>query len=318
MDFFEDELPASSHSGQWHDRVTDFLLETGSQGEVNSEPLLYCLTADLGHPLIHLGYAFELNSRELAVEALSLATTCYDQQLASLLSLPSASTSPPTSDLFEIFSRVYNDKILPTFPNVGDGNIKFVLKNQQHLNSIKSHLHAWTITNPTLQLVQAQCQASLILVSTSPQLGGHGYDFFLVHALTTAHAVSAMLPHVPSPHHATLLQAWLLMVLLVYTAQNRPRLDRNYVKDFELRGRRWDFVRGQALDGKHASDAHFVKACHAMMTATEATADGDEREWFLRCAVRFASEFERWGGFDANEEGAAEARLHRIKDGIHV
>ena len=319
VDFFDDQIQATDHSDQWQSIVTEFLLETGPKNNINSEPLLYCLTADLGHPLIHLGYAFELNSREVAIEALSLATTCYDPQLGSLLTTPSPSTSNPTSDLFEILSRVYNDKTLPKFPHPSDSNITSILNNQRHLNSIVSHLNSWTIANPTVQLLQAQHHASLILISTSPQLGGHGYDFFLVHALTTAHAVGAILPHFPAEHHATLLQEWLLMALLAYTAQNRPRLDQAYVKDFELQGRGWEFVRGQALEGEHASDAHFVKACHAMMIGAETSGgDGDENEWFLRCAVRFASEFEVWRGFDSEGEGGEETRMNRIKDGIHV
>ena len=318
VDFFDDQIETTDHSDQWQSKVTEFLLETGSKDYINSEPLLYCLTADLGHPLIHLGYAFELNSREVAIEALSLATTCYDPRLASLLTAPSPSTSTPTSDLFEILSRVYNDKTLPKFPHPSDSNVTSILINQRHLNSIISHLNSWTIANPTVQLSQAQHHAPLILISTSPQIGGHGYDFFLVHVLTTAHAVGAILPRLPAEHHATILREWLLMTLLTYTAQNRPRLDPAYVKDFELQGRGWEFVRGQALEGEHASDAHFVKACHAMIVGAETLGGDDENEWFLRCAVRFASEFEVWGGFDPEEEGAEEARMNRIKDGIHV
>lgn len=319
VDFFDNQVQATDHSDQWQRVVTKFLLETGPKDNINSAPLLHCLTADLGHPLIHLGYAFELNSREVAIEALSLIATCYDPQLASLLTAPSPSTSSPSSDLFDILSGVYNDKTLPSFTHPGDKNIRSILSSPQHLNAIISHLNAWTIADHTAQILQVQRAASLILISTSPQLGGHGYDFVLVHVLTTAHALAAILAHLPAEHHATVLREWLLMTILTYTAQKRPKLDPASIRDFELRGRGWEFVRGQALEGKHASDAHFVKACHAMMIRSETTFGGeDEDDWFLRCAVRFASEFEVWGGFDPEQEGSEEARMNRLKDGIHV
>lgn len=108
------------------------------------------------------------------------------------------------------------------------------------------------------------------------------------------------------------------MTLLTYTAQNRPRLDPAYIEDFKLQGRGWDFVRGQALASKHASDAHFVKACHAMIARAETVGEHDKNKQLLRCAVRFASEFEVWSGFYPDGKGSEEARMNRIKDGIHV
>jgi hypothetical protein len=39
---------------------------------------------------------------------------------------------------------------------------------------------------------------------------------------------------------------------------------------------------------------------------------------FSRCVVRFASELNGWGGFNTEGEEVAEARKHRLKDGILV
>ena len=122
----------------------------------------------------------------------------------------------------------------------------------------------------------------------------------------------------PAEYHETLLREWLLVTLLAYTAQNRPRLDPAYIKDFELRSRGVEFIRWQALEGRHASDAHFVKAYHAMIVGAETSGGGGEDEWFLRCAVRITSEFEAWAGFNPEGGGSAEVRMHRLKDGIHV
>ena len=37
---------------------------------------------------------------------------------------------------------------------------------------------------------------------------------------------------------------------------------------------------------------------------------GDNDSWFLKCAVRLASEFDGWGGFGENDVEAEESRKH--------
>ena len=108
------------------------------------------------------------------------------------------------------------------------------------------------------------------------------------------------------------------MALLVYVAQNRPKLDPTYIKEFELQGRDWEFVRKKALEGKHATDGHFVKACRALMDGAETWGNDEEEMWFLKGAVRFADEFEAWGGFRTDGEEAEKKRKERLMDGIHV
>lgn len=309
VDFFEQQLQAGDHGSGWQNVGIDFLLN-------DSQTLLHGLFADVGHPLIHLGYALELDSPVLASEALGLAATCYDRQLSGLLTTTVSQSSQPTGDLFQIFSNVSNDSRLPTFDYPGDDNLPFILTDQNHLATIVSYLHSWTITNPVAQLGAARRLAALVLISTSPHLGGHGYDFFLVHILTTIHAVGVFTPHLPAQHHATVLKLWLAVALLVYTAQNRRRLDPAYITGYDLQGHDWQYVRKQALEGPHASDAHFVKACRAWIVAGEGESDDDE--WYLKCAVRFATEFEGWGGFRLDGPEAEEVCRHREKDGIHV
>ena len=132
VDFFEDQLLENDY--KWKSVVTKFLFETGPKSEPNPAPMFHCLTAGLGHPLIHLGYAFELNSKEVAMEALGLAATCYDSQLASLLTQPHDKPKEPTSDLFEIFNRVHSDTHLPSFSHPGGDNHSSLLTSAAHLS----------------------------------------------------------------------------------------------------------------------------------------------------------------------------------------
>ena len=71
------------------------------------------------------------------------------------------------------------------------------------------------------------------------------------------------------------------------------------VTDYDLKGRGWEWVDGQAVKGNHALDAHYVKALRAMKTAAETW--GDEDDFYLKAAVRFASEFDGWDGFGSEE-----------------
>jgi Questin oxidase-like len=311
LDFFEDQLLPNSYS--WQHVVTKYLFASGPSDSPNHLPMFNSLVGGLGHPLIHLGYAYELNSREIAMEALGLAATGYDPHLASLLGQSHPNPKPATDNLFEVFTRVYND---PTFKSLfehpGDSNISHILNTPALLSAVLSHYASWTITNPTAQFSQSQHFAAALLVSTSPELGGHGYDFFLVHLLTTSHAVRILLPFIPPQHHVALVQEWFLITLLIYIAQMSPVVpapSSTIISGYDLKGRDWQFVVTQALEGKHATDAHFVKACRALKAGAETW--GDEEQWFLKCAVRFSSEFAGWGGFgEADLKEMEEAGRH--------
>lgn len=321
VDFFEGQMREQKTTGDWSDVVTKFLFDKGPSGETNATPMFQCLNAALGHPLIHLGYAYELNAPELAAEALGLVATCYDEHLACLITKQPASAVAlikPTSNLVELFELIHNDDRLPAFSQPGDEHIEVVLSNSQHVDVVVAYVDAWQITNPTQQLMHIYYFASLLLVSTAPHLSGDGFDFFLVHMLTTAHALRVLLPHLPREHHETLLKEWLLIAALAYIAQKRPKLNTAYVKDLELKGRDWEYVRQRAIGSKYSTDAHYVKACRALRVAFDTWKDNDDVDWFLRCAVRFVSEFDGWGGFDIEAKDATLVKQQRKKDGIYV
>ncbi|RMZ86776.1 hypothetical protein DV736_g5993, partial [Chaetothyriales sp. CBS 134916] len=315
IDFFEDQN--INHEYQWQRVVAYFLFETGPKGDANSASIFCSLTAGLGHPLIHLGYAYELNSQDIAAEALCLAATCYDANLASLLTAPHPSPTNLTSDLFSLFSQLHNDTTFPIYHHPDAFNIDHILANKSHVDTVLSYLNSWTFADLTSAFSQSQRLAALLLIATSPKLYGHGYDFFFVHLLNTTHAVRVILPNIPPHQHITLLREWLLTALLMYVSQNRPKLEAEYVTSFELANRDWDYVRKQATEGPHASDAHFVKACRVLIAMSDTWGNGEDK-WFLRCAVRFAVEFEGWGGFEVEGERALRRYKERVRDGVHM
>lgn len=301
MDFFEDQLVL--HGYEWKEVVGRFIYERGSKGSVNEWPLFNALVSGLGHPLIHLGYAYELNSREVAMEALGLAATCYDPKLASLLEHTQSSESNSTNDLFEVFNRVHNDKRLDgVFDKYGGDNLSRLLADETLTSLLLEHWSSWKIVDPTKDFAQSQQLATNLLIASGPSVGGHGYDFFLVHLLTTSHAVRILIPFIPFEYHVKLVREWLLITIAIYIAQLRPAIQQSFVTEFDLQGRDWAFAEHTALEGKKKFDAHFVKAIRAIKEAHKLWGDPKGAEnFYLKAAVKLASEFDGWGGFGAED-----------------
>ncbi|KAL8939719.1 MAG: hypothetical protein Q9216_003197 [Gyalolechia sp. 2 TL-2023] len=285
LDFFEDELVLNGFD--WHKVLDEYLLK-------GKEPLINNLISGVGHPLIHLGYAYELSSRELAMEALSMATSSYNY-MHKYLDNPSY-TKPcenSTQSPLEILCRVQKDSGFDgLFTHPGADNLEPLF--EKHEDKVLEYWNSWHISDPTKQFQASQMAAAALLVAPHKP-GGNSYDFFIVHLLTTSHAVRILLPLLPANIHVPLVRQWWLLTLAVYIAQLRPEVVLTSVTDYDRKGRDWSWVDKQAVQGQHALDAHYVKGLRAMKTAAETWGDGDE--FYLKAAVRFADEFDGWGGF---------------------
>lgn len=261
--------------------------------------------ATVGHPLIHLGYAYEISSREVAMEALGLSTTCYNF-LHKYIDDPSYSKAPSspssysgTSSPIEILHRLRDDKRFDT----GSDSIDSIFEN--HEAAILEHWNAWQLPNPRKQFEDSQYAAVALLTGTHGKDGRKDYDFFLVHILTTSHAIRILLPFLPAKFHVSMVRQWWLLTLAVYVMQQRQKIVVQSICDHDSKGRGWDWVDKQALEGKWALDAHFVKGLRAMKVAAETWGDG--KEYYLKAAVKMVDEFEGWG-FGVIQSNATERR----------
>ncbi|TVY41738.1 Questin oxidase [Lachnellula occidentalis] len=280
VDFYEDEL-ALKFNYDWK-KVADEYLFSGK------EPLINGVIGGLGHPLIHLAYAYELSSKEIGIEALAMTSVGYDF-LHKYLDNPSytqPSTYSTTSPL-EILHRIAADtRFDGLFPSKGYQNMETLFKDHEAL--VLEHWNAWTITNPTEQFRASQEAAMNLLVRTVKP-GTHAYDFFMVHILTTSHAVRILLPVVPKKFHVSLVRQWWLLTIAVYVSQLRPVVD----EDLEGKpGKGWAYVEEMAVSGPWSGDTHYVKALRAMKEA--AFTWGDVHELYLSSAVHFADDFKGW------------------------
>ncbi len=318
VDFFEDELVLKGFD--WKAVVEEFLFDGGKEGA----PLVNNLVCGLGHPLIHLGYAYELNSREVAMEALGLAATNYDHMHKYLddakYSEQKETKVEQTADPLDILARIHGDKRLDNlFSEPGFSNLEVLFSKHEHI--LLEYWNAWKITEPKKQFEQTQQAAVALLISaaqqattatsssSSPSAEDQAskterhqprYDFFLLHLLTTSHSIRILLPFLPPKSHIPLLRQWFLLTVALYIAQLRPLIDiQSHILDYDIQDKNWEWVVQQALKGDHALDAHFVKGVRAMKVGAETWPDREE--FYLKAAVRFASEFGGWGGFSALE-----------------
>ncbi|KAF2397524.1 hypothetical protein EJ06DRAFT_463027, partial [Trichodelitschia bisporula] len=279
VDFFEDQLVL--HSYDWKELIHAYLLD-------GKGPLINNMIGALGHPLIHLGYAFELSSPTLAIEALAM-TSCAHNFLHKYLDDPSY-TKPSilaASTPLDILGKIAQDPRFDLFSTPGSGNIAPLFEAQEA--AVLEYWNAWDLSNAKEQFEKSQEAAVAMLVGTHES--DSKYDFFLVHLLTTSHAVRIVLPCIPAQHQISVVKQWWLLAIAVYIAQLRPKIDLGRINGVDIKGRDWQSVDKAALTGKGALDAHYVKALRAMKEAAKTW--GNER-YYLSAALGFIDGFGGW------------------------
>ncbi|EOA86437.1 uncharacterized protein SETTUDRAFT_169199 [Exserohilum turcica Et28A] len=298
IDFFEDQLVTKRYSVE--EVLDEFLFE-------GKEPLINGIICGLAHPLIHLGYAYELNSKTVAIEALAMGA-CFYSSLHKYIDDPKYtkpsphSTAGAQSSLVDILEKVRQDARFDGLYDHRSGDISKVLEEQEE--AFLEYWNAWEITNPNEQFRAAQELGAGLLVGTPAPAPGQ-YDFFIVHVLTSSHAIRILLPLIPAKFHVSLLRQWWLFALAVFIAQTRPEIDMDKLMLMEDSKKSWKHVVDRALNGPHAIDAPYVKALRAMKVAEETWgASENESSHWLKAAVKFADEFEGWGGFGMAEDEA--------------
>ncbi|EGS23613.1 uncharacterized protein CTHT_0003080 [Thermochaetoides thermophila DSM 1495] len=201
VDFFDDQL-AMKFGWNWKNLMEEYMF----QGD---EPLINSLISGLGHPLIHLGYAYEFDSREVATEALGLAATCYDflhkyvDDPAYTRKAPFSSRSPlelldklAADNRFASFSvKPYSEATFDSFESLFGA----------HEEELLEYWNAWDLpasdSDITMQFRESQ------------------------EAAVAIHAVRILLPMVPAKFHVSLVRQWWLLALAVYVSVGRPKID---------------------------------------------------------------------------------------------
>jgi hypothetical protein len=246
----------------------------------------------VGHPFIHLAYAYEFQCKEVAAQALSLGCTDYDE-LHKLLDQPFPDNSTyKSSSLAGVIKQVQDDmRFDGLLTNPGFANVEIVLNKR--LDVITEHWNAWIAKDPVQQLEQCCDLAVLLAIST----GGpdRSFDFFCAHIMTVAHALRVLWHFIPPERRASILRQYALLTVLIYTVQLRPSFSLETIELVPLSGRDWNWVIEHSLNHKWALDSHFLKVVRAAKAFAETF--GEKDDFYLKGAIKFMTEFKGWGGF---------------------
>lgn len=254
----------------------------------------------VGHPLIHLAYAFEVSSREVALEALSLASVCYGPTHKYLddPSYSQAEASYYSHSPFEILTKVRTDKRLTNlFTTPGDHNTEVVFREAEA--TILNHWNAWKIPTGSDAIrcfrESQELAVALLTATLNPATPDQKYDFFFVHVLTASHAVRVLLPLIPAKFQIPLVRQWWLLTLAIYIGQLRPEIRLDTIRKQDTSNKGWAYVKDKALHGEHSTETHYIKALRVFRDMAKMW--GDPEGYYLKAAVKFADGFTGWGGF---------------------
>ncbi|KAG6051093.1 hypothetical protein E4U17_006301 [Claviceps sp. LM77 group G4] len=282
LDYFEDKL-AMDYAYDWKKAVGHYLFSC-------EKPLVHGLISGLGHALIQLGLAYEMDSKEIAMEALALTSVqhdfLYDYSSDSSFTKKSSISSDSILDLLDLMSK---DEELNSLPSSGDfGNLESIFKENEGV--VMKYWNAWDLSDPLTAFKESQ-QAAVALLVTAVDPAHKDYNFFLLHVLTTSHAIRTLLSFFPMRYHVNLVRQWWLLVIALYIVRGRPRLVSANVGE-NPDGRDWKWVQHTALTSPFSKDAYFLQGLRAMRDL--ACTWGDDDKYYLRAATTFLDNFRGW------------------------
>ena len=275
-DFYHQQLTSSGN--QWQKKFTDLLLENPKQ------PLINGAVGGLGHPLIHVGYALELESEVVGAEALAMTAVCYNylHEVVDQLKPPKS----PSKTALEIFKDIRSDPQLPVYDAPGVNNLEPTVKNNSQ--QILSHYNQWNINRDNLEKATEELfDLSVYLYGATHKPNEIEFDFFLLHLLTSMHAIRVIHRHLDDPPiFEHILFQFFYFAIVIYIAQLRPEINEGLILDYQLESEKsnWNYVIDRALNTKLADDAHAVKAIRALRDAEKAY--GEKNGLYLKTAVK--------------------------------
>ena len=354
VDFFEDVLAEHSVAYNWQTVVQQYLLgegydesrdvvevdgDDGDDGDGGNGAgagsaaakrdifLRHCLLGAAGAPIIHLACAFELDSRQLAMEGLTLASVTYRDDVAQFMVALQSTANAETDEehkehkarkgapLRAILEAARDDHRFDVYKN-GSGPgpgaeqqpgfqaIGGSFKTAEARSAFVEYWRAWDLAGTddlTPKLKEAQRVFAGLLVAP----GQAQHSVSLATALSVSHGVRVLLPFVPAKYHLCILQQWWLLALAVYIESGLPAVpvaaegpaatiqDWRHVKDKAITSNQ-PYMMGTysvKLSSFYLIHANST-ALHSLHTASQTWPD--ESDYYLATAVRFVDDFSFW------------------------
>lgn len=220
--------------------------------------MLTVLVCPVAHPLIHLAYAFEMDSKDIAMEALAMACCCYNDMHKYLDdSKYTRSSNISSSSPSELLARISNDSRFDgASTDLASTNSTIANLLADFEDPIMDYWNAWDFEDPVKALEAAQDAAVAVLIgSATPK---SPFNFFFAHILTSSHAMRVLLPLIPADRQVSMLRQWWLLTIAIYIFRDRPVIDSKNIND-SLDGHDWAYVEDKTINSERCTEAHFVK-----------------------------------------------------------
>ena len=275
-DFFEQELIASGDN--WRKRFLDLLLEDKAQ------PMINGVVCGLLHPLIHIGYALELDSRIVAIEALTQTAVCCTEheEVINKLKLPKSGTK----SALEVLQDIRLDNRFSILDELATGNLGDIIVKL--IDPILSHYDQWNINGNNLEeAIEELLDVSVYIYGATHKPDQIEFDFFLLHLLTGMHAIRVTYPHLNDQQTAkNILMQFFFITCVVYIARLRPEINKKLIIDYEVDDAKdnWTYVIQRTVNSDLAEIMHLVKVVHSLRAAE--VAYGFKNGFYVKTAVK--------------------------------
>ncbi|KAG2224768.1 hypothetical protein INT45_005292 [Circinella minor] len=208
-------------------------------------------------------------------------------------SLKEAITNNAVVDLIE---EIHRDADFDGAVKFTDSNkIRAFLANSQAVEKLKAYASRWHVHDDEKDL-QAKAKelytaAMLCYGATAIREQGIKLDFFLMHALTSIHAVHLLLPVLAPVESAALLEGHAAATLAYYISRGRPSLQVDLLLKYESdeaandSANPWLKICERAI---HAPEAHIIKVVRACAVGQVVYGHDSRSEPFEKAWVRLA------------------------------
>jgi hypothetical protein len=277
-DFFNEQLITNGNN--WQKKMIDFLLDNSEQSMIN------CITGGLGHPLIHIGYAFELDSQIVGVDALAMTAVCYNDfhEVIDKLKPPKS----PSKTALEIFKNIHSDTQLPIYDAPNFQNIESIVKNS--IDRVFFHYNQWKINTENLEkTIEELFDLTVYIYGATHKPNDIEFEFFLLHLLTSMHAIRIIYPHInDSKIFEHILLQFFCFAIVLYISQLRPEINEDLIHDYQIDEEKnnWDYVIDRTLNTKLIDDEHVAKVIRALRDAEKVYGNNNKNGLYLKTAVK--------------------------------
>lgn len=295
FDYFSDKI--SDAQWDWRKVTRKFLLD-------KDENMFDGLVGGILHPLIHLGYAQELDSGLVAAEALSLCACEYQDFSRFIDPNPELDHPNPTNDPVKILEEIREDPAFDIYTSPKQTSPPKTMRDFPE--KIRYYTNRLEI-DPKNTLITL-LKSSAVLFTASHQDGDPQYDFFLLHCLTSSHESIEILMSstgddiIPAAAEERYLKLLWCQVVATYITQCRPSIKPSRVTGYEIESKEaaWkEAVELTLSKGERFYDLHLCKAIRALLF-TEVTYGEENDDFYAKAALQYARNFNKNGYANAN------------------